>query len=92
MTAFWGDESWMEAAYTTKRSLFGELEKLENTAIAQAYRHRLKEVAGFNYVSQPLAMRNSKNAVVYYLFLASKKLVASDIITHIFNKYRQRGR
>ncbi len=92
MNAFWGDESWREAAYTTKRSLFGDLEKLENIAIAKAYARRLKEVAGFNYVSEPLPMRNSKNAVVYYLFLASKKLVASDIITHIFNKYRQRGR
>lgn len=89
MNIFWGDDSWREAAYTTKRSLFGDLEKLDNPAMAEAYHRRLQEVAGFNYVSQPLPMRNSKNVVVYYLFLASHKPAASAIITYIFNKYRR---
>ena len=88
MNVFWGDDSWREAAYTTKRSLFGDLEKLDNPAMAKAYRRRLLEAAGFNYVSQPLPMRNSRNVVIYYLFLASQKLAASAIITHIFDKYR----
>ncbi|MDI6854815.1 MAG: three-Cys-motif partner protein TcmP [Deltaproteobacteria bacterium] len=92
MTAFWGDDSWREAAYTTKRSLFGDLEKLENPAMAEAYRRRLQDVAGFNYVSEPLPMRNSKNAPLYYLILASQKPAASAIITDIFHKYRQRRR
>uniref|UniRef100_A0A7C3YZU3 Three-Cys-motif partner protein TcmP n=1 Tax=Desulfobacca acetoxidans TaxID=60893 RepID=A0A7C3YZU3_9BACT len=92
MTAFWGDDSWREAAYTTKRSLFGDLEKLENPAMVEAYRRRLQEVAGFDYVSEPLPMRNSKRALLYYLILASHKPVASAIITDIFHKYRQRRR
>jgi hypothetical protein len=46
MTVFWGDDSWRETAYTTKRSLFGHLEKLDNPAMAEAYRRRLQEVAG----------------------------------------------
>jgi three-Cys-motif partner protein len=92
MTAFWGDDSWREAAYTTKRSLFGDLEKRENPTMAEAYRRRLHDVAGFDYVSEPLHMRNSKNAPLYYLILASHKPAASDIITYIFHKYRQRRR
>ena len=48
----------------------------------------MKKEAGFAFVPEPLPMRNSKNAVVYYLFLASPKAVAQKIITDIFNKYR----
>jgi hypothetical protein len=38
-------------------------------------------------VTDPLPMRNTKNAIVYYLFLASPKAVAQKIITDIFKKY-----
>jgi hypothetical protein len=62
--------------------------KLPNDAIVAAFRRRLREVAGFGYVPAPLPMRNSRNAVVYYLFLASPKAVAEKIITDIFDKYR----
>lgn len=51
---------------------------------------RLKEVAGFRFVAEPLPMKNGTNAVVYYLFFACKHPVAEKIITAIFNKYRQR--
>jgi len=50
--------------------------------------HSLKKVAGFSFVPEPLPMRNSNNAVVYYLFLASAKPVAEKIIEEIFSKYR----
>jgi hypothetical protein len=33
-------------------------------------------------------MKNSNNAIVYYLFLASPKPVAQKIIEGIFSKYR----
>jgi len=36
-------------------------------------------------------MRNSKGAIVYYLFFAAQKPVAEGIVRDIFNKYRQRG-
>ena len=48
---------------------------------------RLKKEAGFSFVPKPLAIRNSKNAIVYYLFLASPKAVAERIISDIFHKY-----
>lgn len=87
MNAFWGDESWREIAYSTDRNLFGYPEKEDNETVAEGFRKRLQEVAGFKHVPSPLPMRNSKGAVVYYLFLASQKPVAQDIIEAIFSKY-----
>ncbi len=91
MTAFWGDESWQEAAYDTTENLFGLEEKTGNESVAEAFRQRLRKVAGFSYVPQPVPMKNSKGAVVYYLFFASQKPQAEDIVTYIFNKYKDRG-
>jgi three-Cys-motif partner protein len=91
MTRFWGDESWKKVAYV--ESAQGnpsppDLVKQDNVAIVTAFRDRLKDVAGFKYVPDPLPMKNSNNAVVYYLFLASQKAVAEKIIRDIFAKYR----
>jgi hypothetical protein len=36
----------------------------------------LKAVAGFSFVPDPLPMRSSTNAVVYYLIFVSQKPVA----------------
>ena len=91
MTAFWGDDSWRQAAYTTESNLFGWEEKMDNYAVAEAFRMRLKKVAGFKYVPEPIPMRNNKGAIVYYLFFASQKPVAENIVKDIFNKYRTRG-
>ena len=91
MTKFWGDESWKKAAYaeSPQRNLFKtEIVKQSNDEIVAAFTQRLKKVAGFQFVPEPLPMRNSTNAVVYYLFFASQKPVAQKIITDIFNKYR----
>jgi len=92
MTAFWGDESWRQLAYDTTGNLFGFEEKISNNKeIAQAFRQRLKSVAGFKYVPEPIPMRNNKGAIVYYLFFAAQKSVARNIVSDIFNKYRERG-
>lgn len=91
MNKFWGDETWRQAAYAEarQRNFFGpELVKQGNEQIVAAFRDRLKKVAGFAFVPQPLPMRNSRNADVYYLFFASPKAVAEKIITDIFRKYR----
>jgi hypothetical protein len=40
------------------------------------------------FVAEPLPMKNSTNAVVYYLFFASQKTVAQKIIDDIFKNYR----
>lgn len=91
MTSFWGDESWRDVAYSTEGNLFGFAEKTTNDAIVSAYRERLKRVAGFAYVPEPVPMRNSKGAEVYYLFFASQRPVAQKIVQAIFRKYRTRG-
>lgn len=90
MTRYWGDESWKSAAYSTTGNLFGYEEKTENEAITEAFRERLLSIAGFKHVSQPLAMRNSRDAVVYYLFFASPKPVALQIVKDIFKKHEKR--
>lgn len=92
MTRFWGDESWKQAAYAESRqqNLFSgpDLIKQSNDAIVTGFRNRLKNVAGFKVVPEPLPMKNSNNAVVYYLFFASQKPVAQKIVDDIFAKYR----
>jgi three-Cys-motif partner protein len=91
MNKFRGDGSWRAAAYVESRqtSLFGpEMVKQGNEQIVAAFCDRLKKVAGFGFVPAPLPMRNSRNAIVYYLFFASPKAVAEKIITDIFDNYR----
>lgn len=95
MTLFWGNESWRGVAYGPKKqgNLFGEqeMEKASNEVIAEAFRKRLKEVAGFAHVPKPLPMVNAKGAVVYYLFFAAQKPVADKIVQYIFEKHGGKG-
>lgn len=92
MDAFWGNSSWKGAAYTDSSQ--GSLltpdpkEKTENEDIVEAFKKRLKTEAGFKNVVEPLPMKNSNNAVVYYLFFASQNTTANDIIEDIFRSYR----
>lgn len=92
MTRFWGDDSWRRAAYadSAQYQFFSvpDRVKQDNDAIVGAFRERLKMIAKFDFVPEPLPMKNSNNAVVYYLFLASPKAVAKKIIEEIFAKYR----
>jgi len=89
MNAFWGDESWREVGYDRNMTLFGDeyLEKVSNPRFAEAFRQRLKKVAGFASVPEPLPMRNSNRSIVYYLFFASQKGTAEDIVTYIFDNF-----
>lgn len=93
MTRFWGDESWVDASYNKFPNLFGdtELEKETNDAVARAFQKRLKEFAKFKRVPDPMPMRNSNGGTVYYLFFASQKDTAENIVKDIFDKYRTRG-
>jgi three-Cys-motif partner protein len=92
MNRFWGDDSWKDSAYAEHPQgnlFFGpKIVKQDNDAIVAAFRDRLKKVAGFKFVPEPLPMKNEKKAVVYYLFFASPKPVAEKIIQGIFAKYR----
>jgi three-Cys-motif partner protein len=94
MNRFWGDDPWRKEAYepSPQFTLFGDTkeEKVSNEAIAEAFQRRLKKVAGFQNVPKPIAMRNTQNAIVYYLFFASHKPVAENIVQYVFNKYASR--
>ncbi len=92
MDAFWGDRSWQDAAYRRTRGLFGDIpEKTSNESVIAAYQKRLREVAGFQYVPEPIPMRNTLGAVVYYLFFASHNQTGDRIARQIFRKYRDFG-
>lgn len=93
MTRFWGDDSWRRIAYaeSAQGDLFKEnIVKQSNDAIVRAFVERLKKVAGFGYVAEPLPMKNKTNAVVYYLFFASASSTADKIVAEIFGKYRSK--
>jgi hypothetical protein len=66
-------------------------EKTDNETIAEAFRVGLHEIARFKNVPAPLPMRNSRNAIVYYLFFASQNDTANHIVEDIFRTYRGRG-
>jgi three-Cys-motif partner protein len=87
MTAFWGDETWRDVAFSSREMLFDELkEKSTNEQIAQAFRERLQDVAGFKFVSKPAAMLNSTGATLYYLFFASQNQTGERIASHILRE------
>lgn len=95
LTAFWGDESWRDIAFAeskqTEMFRAPAIEKIvDNDAFVAAFSERLRTVAGFKNVPTPMPMRNSSNAVVYYLFFASQNATANKIVNAIFKKYRDR--
>ena len=63
-------------------------EKASNSRLIDAFRKRIRDVAKFKYVPEPLPMKNSSGAVVYYLFFASPNETGAKIVNEIFNKYR----
>jgi three-Cys-motif partner protein len=91
MNRFWGDGSWRQVMYSTTGNLFGWEEKSgDNETIARAFQSRLKRVAGFKHVPDPLPMRNATRNIVYYLFFASQNDTGDKIVRDIFAKYRVR--
>ncbi|HUF91798.1 MAG TPA: three-Cys-motif partner protein TcmP [Candidatus Limnocylindria bacterium] len=93
MNSFWGDESWREIAYERHPTLFGDEYHVKTgmDRVVKAFRLRLRETAGFKHVADPLPMRNSSRAIIYYLFFASQNEAAAHIIKDIFDRYRNRG-
>ena len=94
MDRFWGDRSWHSAMFrpSPQQNLFGDedLDKTGNFELVAAYCERLRMVAGFNFVAEPLAMRNSRNAVVYYLIFAGPNRTGWRIVQDIYRKYGRR--
>ena len=93
MNRFWGDESWRESAYKKEPGLFEKIdEKTTNKTVVSAFAEKLKKVAGFQYVAQPLPMRNNKGTTVYYLMFASPNKTGHSIVNDIISKYEDRGK
>jgi three-Cys-motif partner protein len=96
MTRFWGDDSWRDVAYekNPQTHFWKEIEMLKvedaNEKVAEAYRKRLIEVAGFKFAPAPLPFRNKIGRTIYYLFFASPDPTANKIVHGIFDKYRHR--
>jgi three-Cys-motif partner protein len=90
LTKLWGDETWRDVVYDPTGNLFGEPEKVSNETFADAFRKRLQNKAGFQYVSEPMPMKTKSNSVIYYLYFAAQKPVAAHIVDAIFKKYRER--
>ena len=92
MTRFWGDETWKDAAYSSVQGLFGEMtEKNPIDTITSAFQARLRKEAGFEHVPAPIPMRNTKGAIVYYLFFAAHNRTADKIVKYIFEQYAKYG-
>jgi three-Cys-motif partner protein len=94
MSAFWGDDSWQKVVYKEQKTLFGGDDLVKdggNRAVVDAFRRRLREVAGFKEVPEPIPMRNSKGATVYYLFFAAHNTVGAKIARHLMKRYANVG-
>ena len=91
MDRFWGDRSWHSEMFrpSPQTNLFGEeeMDKTENRDLVNAYCRRLKEVAGFSFVADPFAMRNSRLAIVYYLIFTGPNKTGWKIVQDIYRKY-----
>ena len=90
MNAFWGDNSWTEVAYSEEQSLFGPVKKkapIEN--VLKGYCDRLRKVACFKYISNPMPMRY-EGKIIYYLIFTSQQPVAINIVDDIMSVYRGR--
>jgi len=90
LTRLWGDESWKRVGYATDRNLFNEPEKVSNEEFAEAFRQRLEKKAGFKYVPAPMPMKTKSNSTIYYLYFASQKPAAADIVNDIFDSHRRK--
>ncbi|HTD35594.1 MAG TPA: three-Cys-motif partner protein TcmP, partial [Candidatus Elarobacter sp.] len=89
MTEYWGDDSWEGAAYSSEGLLPLGLAPVRESAkaIISAFRERLRSVAGFKVVSNPIPMRNTTGGVVYHLLVASHNKKATDVIRPIEKRF-----
>jgi three-Cys-motif partner protein len=95
MNRFCGTEEWQEILYkeSDQTKLFGPPDKIKtvdsNIKLSDWFRNeRLKRIAGFQFVPEPVLMRNSKGGPLFFLFFASHNETGPKIVNDIFNKYR----
>ena len=92
MNRMWGDDSWRKVGYMHEPDLFGGREvKAPIDDLLAAFCARLKSVAGFKHVSEPLAMRNSVGVIIYHLIFATPNATGFKIARHILKKQGARS-
>jgi three-Cys-motif partner protein len=94
MNRFWGDETWHDSVYTEQPTLFGpEMNKDPDStrAIVKSFQLRLKQAAGFEFIPEPVPMRNARNGTIYFLFFATQNKTGNKIVSEIFAKYKREG-
>jgi three-Cys-motif partner protein len=74
LNSYWGDDSWQKVAYRTDTTLFQEPEKQSNEVVAEAFRSRLRKVAGFARVPKPIPMRNTRAPLFITCSLRRRKI------------------
>lgn len=93
MNRFCGTEEWQEILYREQKGLFGDTYQMKiggNAKLGNWFKkERLQKAAGFEFVPEPLLMRNSKAGPLFFLFFASHDETGQKIVTDIFNKYRK---
>ncbi|MBI3976990.1 MAG: three-Cys-motif partner protein TcmP [Chloroflexi bacterium] len=86
-----GDSQWVDDIYARQMDLFGEEHLQRGTlaalSIARRYMDSVKQL--FPKVSEPVLMRNSRNAPLYVLFLASHNATAVKITNDMFKRYER---
>ena len=91
LTKIWGDDSWKHLAYVEQGDLFSSsvlVKKGEgNEILKRGFRERLRQVAGFSFVPEPILMKNRKGGHLYFLFFASHQPVAQNIAESILRKW-----
>ena len=96
MNQFCGTEEWQGILYkeSAQTKLFGPPDKIKtvgsNIKLGDWYgTERLKRTAGFQFVPEPVLMRNSKGGPLFFLFFATYNKAGNNIVSDIFNKYRK---
>ena len=96
MNRFCGSEEWQEILYKEdeQMGLFGDTYRIKvvdsNIRLGDWFRkERLEKAARFEFVPEPVLMRNSKGGPLFFLFFASHNRTGMKIVNEIFNKYRK---
>jgi three-Cys-motif partner protein len=99
MNRFCGTVEWQDILYVEDQQthLFqdpGESYRIKvfdsNIKLGAWFKNRrLENAAGFEFVPEPVLMRNSKGGPLFFLFFASHKETGKKIVNDIFNRYRR---
>ncbi|MCL6430834.1 MAG: three-Cys-motif partner protein TcmP [Anaerolineae bacterium] len=87
-----GDSEWLDELYAVQPALIESHDRsfrgrLRAERVASQYAERVRRV--FPHVSHPVLMRNSRDAPLYVLFLASHNGTAAKITNDIFSAFEQ---